>query len=63
MHVYRKTEKGLYTVGYYTISGGFQDWHPLKDFSKEYNAAAFVHFLNGGTGSPIDAARFTETEG
>jgi hypothetical protein len=65
MHSYIKTD-GLYTVGIYhprnyddgTVAW---EWYGLKDFTREYDAAAFAAFMNGGGDvTPMDAARFTE---
>jgi hypothetical protein len=65
MHTYRKTDSGVYTVGFCSPSTGevleWHDWHPLKDFEREYDAAAFACFLNGGAdATPMGAARHTE---
>ena len=60
MHTYRKQD-GLYIVGYWTPDGETAMWEPLKDFTREYDAAAYVSFLNGGSdATPLGAARFTE---
>lgn len=45
MWVYRETEKGLWTVGYYTPGG---EWHTDSDHSSKEAAAQRVHYLNGG---------------
>jgi len=46
MYVYRCSEPGLWTVGFYSPDG---EWHPESDHNIEENAAKRVHFLNGGT--------------
>ena len=45
MWVYIKTEDNLWTVGYYDPHGV---WHSVKDFDSSYDAAEYVHYLNGG---------------
>lgn len=45
MWVYRRTEPGLYTVGYYSPQG---EWQPEGDYPTREEAAERVHFLNGG---------------
>jgi len=64
MHTYLKAD-GIYTVGIYhprcDADGVWWDWIGLKDFSREYEAAAYACFLNGGCNAiPLQAARFTE---
>ena len=64
MHTYLKAD-GIYTVGIYhprcDAGGVWWDWIGLKDFSREYEAAAYACFLNGGCdATPLQAARFTE---
>ena len=44
MYVYKETEKGLYTVGFYDPSG---NWHPESDHDSREKAAERVHYLNG----------------
>lgn len=44
MYVYKQTEPGLYTVGYYEPSG---KWYPESDHSSAQEAADKVHYLNG----------------
>jgi hypothetical protein len=44
MYVYKETEKGLYTVGFYDPSG---NWHPESDHYSREKAAERVHYLNG----------------
>lgn len=48
-------EDGLWTVGFYepvvpnsTLNA--PRWHALEDFNIKEDAAAFVNFLNGGSG-------------
>lgn len=47
MYVYIKSEPayGLYTVGFYSPDG---KWNPDSDHSTREEAAARVHYLNGG---------------
>ncbi len=45
MYVYRKSEPRLWTVGYYTPAG---EWVPESDHYTPAEAAARVHYLNGG---------------
>jgi len=56
MHTYIKAHNEvLWTVGHYTFDG---DEHyssdarfvPMKDFTDEWKAAAYVNYLNGGDG-------------
>jgi hypothetical protein len=44
-YVYRSFEPGLWTVGFYDPSG---KWHPESDHDSISEAAARVHYLNGG---------------
>lgn len=46
-YVYRRTEPGLWTVGYYAPDG---TWMPESDYDDKEEAAARVHYLNGGAG-------------
>jgi hypothetical protein len=49
--VYMQSEPGLYTVGFYKPDGS---WEAESDHTSEQQAAARVHYLNGGlTGSEI----------
>jgi hypothetical protein len=57
MHTYRNTEASLdgslWTVGHYEMMGydtssSDYRWRPMKDFSTEAEAAAYVSYLNGG---------------
>lgn len=57
MHTYSKHrgDPNVWTVGHYQIStesegSAFQMWVPMKDFGTEYEAAAYVNYLNGGDG-------------
>ncbi len=45
MYVYWRSEPNLWTVGYYTPSG---ERVPESDHSSKEEAAARVHWLNGG---------------
>lgn len=45
MYVYIKSQPGLYTVGFYQPDG---TWEPESDHSSTEEAAARVHYLNGG---------------
>jgi hypothetical protein len=44
--LYRKTEPRLWTVGFYTRAGS---WEPESDHGSAEEAAARVHYLNGGS--------------
>jgi hypothetical protein len=50
MYVYIKTESQLWTVGSYTPTG---KWEAESDHSSQEEAAARVHYLNGG--NAVDA--------
>lgn len=57
MYVYRKSEEGLWTVGFYTPAG---EWIPQGDYKNETTAIRRVNFLNGGGASrmkPIEIRR------
>lgn len=43
--VYKKTEPGLWTVGFYAPDG---EWEPESDHRSSDAAADRVHWLNGG---------------
>ena len=45
MYVYKQSEPGLWTVGYYDPSGG---WIPESDHNNPDEAAKRVNYLNGG---------------
>ena len=45
MYVYIRSEKQLWTVGFYTPDG---EWVPESDYDCMDDAAERVHFLNGG---------------
>ncbi len=45
MYVYIKSEKYLWTVGFYSPDGQFQ---PESDHDTKESAAERVHYLNGG---------------
>lgn len=57
MYYYIRTEPGLWTVG----TGEGRDWHPDSDHGSREEAAARVHYLNGGTDAKL-AARVAELE-
>lgn len=44
--VYQTFEPGLWTVGFYTPAG---EWVPTSDHDSKEEAAARVHYLNGGS--------------
>jgi hypothetical protein len=44
-YVYIQSEPNLWTVGFYDSMG---NWHPESDFGDQGDAAARVHYLNGG---------------
>jgi hypothetical protein len=44
-YVYRQTEPGLWTVGFYDPQGR---WQPESDHASRDAAADRVHWLNGG---------------
>lgn len=50
MHVFRRSEPGLWTVGYYEPNG---DWYAIEDFPTRAEAAKLVHYLNGGVAEAI----------
>ena len=52
MHCYLKSEKSLWTVGYYTPEGR---WESESDFNSQEKAAERVHWLNGGGNNSIIA--------
>jgi hypothetical protein len=45
MWVYKQTEPGLWTVGFYDPEG---KWHPDSDWDDWERAAERVRYLNGG---------------
>lgn len=45
MWVYRKTEPGWWTVGFYSPD---KEWHSESDHDSKDSAATRVRFLNGG---------------
>ena len=45
VYVYRQTEPGVWTVGFYDPQGR---WHPESDHASAESAAERVHWLNGG---------------
>lgn len=46
MYVYREIELGLWTVGFFKPDG---TWESESDHMTREDAAARVHYLNGGT--------------
>ncbi len=48
MYVYIRSEPGLFTVGHYSPDG---KWHAESDYADRDEAAARVHWLNGGQAS------------
>lgn len=49
MHTYKRTEPGLWTVGFETPQNDTtNNWRPIHDFTDENEAARFASFLNGG---------------
>lgn len=50
--IYLKSEPGLYTVGFFEPGG---KWHAESDFNDQGEAAARVHYLNGGSAAPAPA--------
>ena len=46
MYVYIQSEPGLFTVGFYKPDG---KWDAESDHSSKEDAAARVHYLNGGS--------------
>lgn len=45
MYVYLRSEPGLWSVGFYGPNG---EWFPESDYNSPKEAAARVHYLNGG---------------
>ena len=45
MYVYIRAERELWVVGFYAPSG---EWIAESDFDNKADAAARVHYLNGG---------------
>lgn len=53
MWVYIETENGVYTVGHWAPIGKWEEdqkvhWNVDSDHATKENAAARVHYLNGG---------------
>jgi hypothetical protein len=48
--LYRHTEPGLWTVGFYDPHGV---WHPVSDHGDSEEAAERCHWLNGGNARSI----------
>lgn len=51
MYVYIRSEPGLWTVGHHSPDGR---WHPDSDHASPDDAAARVHWLNGGAAPDDD---------
>ena len=52
MYVYKQSEPGLYTVGFYGPNG---KWEPESDHTSIASAASRVNFLNGASEpEPVD---------
>jgi hypothetical protein len=47
MYVYKRTERNLYTVGFYSPDG---QWYSESDWEFKEDAARRVRWLNGGDG-------------
>lgn len=45
MYVYKETQTGIWTVGFYPPSGRF---YAESDYTSTNSAAGRVHYLNGG---------------
>lgn len=45
-YVYKRSEPGLWTVGFYAPDGC---WEPESDHDDREQAAKRTHYLNGGT--------------
>lgn len=62
--VYLKGEQGpygsIYTVGFYDPAG---KWRPDSDWPDDAQAAARVHYLNGGTSKPSVTLKVTQSQG
>ena len=52
MYVYKRSEKQLWTVGYYDPNG---EWFSESDHGSDTEAAERVHWLNGGLSGEIKA--------
>lgn len=50
MWVYRYVNS-KYDVGYYVSDLGEASWQHIKSFVKEWDAAKYVSYLNGGEGN------------
>ncbi len=48
--VYKQSEPGLWTVGFYEPNG---KWQPESDHDTAASAAARVHYLNGGNSAEL----------
>lgn len=59
-YVYIETERHVWTVGHY---GPGSEWHADSDHGNREDAAARVHYLNGGARPPEKAQDGREDEG
>jgi hypothetical protein len=64
MHTYKHVKDGeewIWVVGHYSMIGdsdGVESrWQAMKDFDDEEAAAAYVNYLNGGTGHFTNLSR------
>ena len=57
--VYVQSERELWTTGHYRPNG---DWCPESDHSTKAEAAARVHYLNGGRNAPFQEEDEDEDE-
>jgi hypothetical protein len=51
MYVYIKSERNLWTVGFYSPDG---KWNPESDYNSAHDAAKRVAWLNGGGSSLVE---------
>ena len=58
MYVYKTTEPGLFTTGFYDPAG---KWHPEGDYNSGGQAADRVHWLNGGDDKAATNALLTQS--
>lgn len=54
MYVYIRSEKQLWTVGFYAPDGS---WHPESDHATPESAAERVHWLNGRPRPNLSSSR------
>lgn len=57
MWVYKRTEPGLWTVGFYDPQG---KWHTDNDYGDPESAATRVHWLNGGQAEEVISEKLAE---